>query len=50
MTTIERLRDVDRYWELWNRIAIQALNPDASLEFLRQAARSVNDGIVPGSS
>jgi transcriptional regulator with XRE-family HTH domain len=50
MTTIERLRDVDRYWELWNRIAIQALNPDASLEFLRQAARSVNDGIVSGSS
>jgi transcriptional regulator with XRE-family HTH domain len=42
MTTIERLRDVDRYWELWNRLAIQALKPDASLEFLRQAVRSVD--------
>jgi hypothetical protein len=44
ITTVERLREVDRYWEAFNMIALEARDPEASLLALHDIAQS-----LPGS-
>jgi transcriptional regulator with XRE-family HTH domain len=38
ISTVERTREVDRYWDLFNRLVVIARDPDTSRQMLRDAA------------
>jgi hypothetical protein len=44
IATVVRLREVDRYWEAFNKIALEARDPETSLQVLHDIAQS-----LPGS-
>jgi transcriptional regulator with XRE-family HTH domain len=43
ITCLERSRDVDRHWEIFNQLAVSGLNPSDSLQALQDIAESAGD-------